>query len=48
MKAETDQVLKVLKDRKENKVQNLNTAAMRKVANHVSRMALTAKLATRH
>ena len=48
MKAETDQIFKVLKARKENKVRNLNTAAMRKIAKHVSRLALTAKLATRH
>ena len=34
--------------RKENKVRNPNTAATRKIANHASRLALTAKLATRH
>ena len=48
MKAETDQVFKVLKARNENEVRNANTAATRKIANHASRLALTAKLATRH
>ena len=48
MKAETDQVFKVLKVRKENKVRNPNTAATRKIANDASRLTLTAKLATRH